>query len=407
MVGTAAAYYLSRDGHDVEVLEAHGQLATEASGANACLVAPGHSFAWASPAAPRMLIDSLRGSDTAIRMKPVADPQLLAWGLRFLRECTGARARRNTLVKLRLCQYSRGALEGILAEEDIELGRLERGLLFLYRDQLALEAGAERMTLLQEHGEEQKVLDADGCREREPALAEAPCEFAGAVHGINDFSGDCHRFTEELASRCIERGVKFHFGAAVHGFETSGSDVTGAVTDGRVVHADAFVMAAGVSSAKLSRALGERIAVYPAKGYSATFPITESSRPPAMGGVDEATLVAWSNLGDRLRMSATAEFSGYGRGWRESDFANIRRTAQELFPGAADYDDGEYRACLRPMTPDGPPLIGRGKRRRNLWFNTGHGHLGWTMACGSGKLLRDLLAGRSPEISLQGMEPRR
>lgn len=406
VVGTAAAYYLAGDGHEVEVIEAHGELATEASGGNACLVAPGHSFAWASPAAPRMLLSSLRGAETAIRVKPALDLDLAGWGLRFLRECTAARARRNTLNKLRLCQFSRAALEAVIAEERIDLDRLERGVFYLYREPAELVAGADKLRMLQEEGERQQVLDAAACRELEPALGDAKASFAGAVYGEDDFTGDCRSFTEQLAARCRERGVEFRLGTAVHGLDLAGGSVVGAVTDGRIVTADAFVVAAGVHSPKLARGVGERLPVYPAKGYSATFPIADRNAPPAKGGVDEATLVAWSNLGDRLRMSSTAEFSGYGRRWTAADFNNIRRTAEELFPAAAEYDRGEYRACLRPMTPDGPPLIGRSRGCPNLWYDTGHGHLGWTMACGSGKLLAALIGDRRPEISLAGLEVR-
>ena len=168
---------------------------------------------------------------------------------------------------------------------------------------------------------------------------------------------------------------------------------------------DGYVLACGVGSAAIARTVGLRVPVYPAKGYSATFPIREGGECPSVGGVDENTLVAWSKLGDVLRMSSTAEFAGYDRSWRKEDFAGVLETAGRLFPNAAHYDQGRYRACLRPMTPDGPPLIGPTKLR-NLWLNTGHGHMGWTMGPGSGKLVADVIAGRAPDIDMAGMQAR-
>jgi D-amino-acid dehydrogenase len=249
------------------------------------------------------------------------------------------------------------------------------------------------------------VIDADACVEREPALERVKEKIAGAVLGKEDFSGDSELFTNELANRCRELGVEFKLGTAIHRFEAAGDRITGAVCDGSVLRGDAYVLSLGCDSPAVSKTIGQRLPIYPAKGYSVTFPIDLGHEPPTRGGVDEATLVAWANFGDRLRMSSTAEFAGYSRTWNEPDFANILQMARELFPNAADYSRGAFRACLRPMTPGGPPIIGRG-RHPNLIYNTGHGHMGWTMACGSGKITADLLAGRAPEIDLTGLEVR-
>jgi D-amino-acid dehydrogenase len=406
VVGVATAWFLAQDGHEVEVVERHDRLAQDASSGNAGLIAPGHSFAWASPAAPKMLVQSLAGGETAIRVKPRVDPALIRWGLRFLRECPPAAARRNTLVKLRLCQYSQSVMDQLAADEAIDYGARAKGVLYLYRDEAELEAGMRRMALLQEHGQEQELLDADGVARHEPSLQPVKDRIAGAVLGKTDSSGDSELFTNELAARCEKLGVRIRLGCAVHRLETAGDRVTGAVIDGGTLRADAYVLALGVDSPRLARTAGQRLPIYPAKGYSVTFPIREGHRPPAYGGVDEGTLVAWSSFGDRLRMSSTAEFAGHGRDWAERDFNNIMRTARELFPEAADYEAGRFRACLRPMTPDGPPILGYG-RQRNLLYNTGHGHMGWTMACGTAKIAADLMGGRTPELPLTGMEVRR
>lgn len=403
VIGVATAYYLARDGHEVEVVERAERLAPDASSGNAGLIAPGHAFSWASPAAPGLLFRSLVGREVAIRVRLRPDPELVRFGIRFLRECTSSRSETNTLASFRLCAYSQELLHDVVREERLDYGPVSQGVLYVYRDPRGLERDFERSRILRELGREQDVLDPDACIALEPALAGARGRLAGAILDPGDESGDCERFTNELAARCRARGVRFRLGTTARALEADGTRVTGIVTDAGVLRADAYVIALGVDSPALARSVGQRLPVYPAKGYSATFPIRGEHRPPAHGGVDEATLVAWSNLGDRLRMSSTAEFAGHDRGHRERDFANISRLARELLPRAADYAAGEYRACLRPMTPGGPPLIGFGQYP-NLLVNTGHGHSGWAMACGSGKLAADLVSGRPPEIDVRGLD---
>lgn len=402
VVGVTGAYFLARDGHEVTLVEKQPRLSQDASSGNAGLIAPGHSYSWASPAAPGMLLQSLAGKATAIRVRPSLDTALVGWGVRFLRECARPRAERNTVVKLRLCRYSRDLLRQLIREETIDYGHSAEGVLYLYRDAKELELAYMKSELLRRHGEDQEVIDADACVRREPALGPVKHRIAGAVLGKEDFSGDSERFTYELAERCRDLGVEFKLGTAVHRLEVTGDQVTGAVCDGGVLRADAYVLSLGCDSPALSRTVGQRLPIYPAKGYSVTFPIDDGQQPPACGGVDEATLVAWANFGDRLRMSSTAEFAGHSRSWSERDFSNIFRMARELLPNAADYSRGVFRACLRPMTPGGPPIVGRG-RHRNLIYNTGQGHMGWTMACGSAKITADVLAGRAPDIDVTGL----
>jgi D-amino-acid dehydrogenase len=386
----------------VTLVEKQSRLSQDASSGNAGLIAPGHSYSWASPAAPRMLLQSLAGKATAIRVRPSLDSQLVRWGIRFLRECPRERAERNTIIKLRLCRYSRDLLRELIGDERIDYGHSTEGVLYLYRDAEELELAYMKSELLRKHGEDQEVIDADACVRREPALAPVKDKIAGAVLGKEDFSGDSELFTIALAERCRDLGVEFKLGTAVHRLETADDQITGAVCDGGVLRADAYVLSLGCDSPSISKTVGQRLPIYPAKGYSVTFPINDGQQPPACGGVDEATLVAWANFGDRLRMSSTAEFAGHSRSWTERDFSNILRMARELLPNAADYSRGTFRACLRPMTPGGPPIIGRG-RHRNLIYNTGQGHMGWTMACGSAKIATDLLAGRQPDIDVTGL----
>ena len=402
VVGVTTAYFLAREGHEVEVIEQEDRLAGWASSGNAGLIAPGHSFAWASPTAPKMLLRSLAGAQTAIRVRPRLDPALIGWGLRFLRECTDARARANTLVKLRLCQYSQRVLEEVVAEEKLEYGARTQGVFYLYRDKEAFDLGVKRMSLLQENGQQQDILDAEECVKREPAFGAIRDQIAGAVYDRTDSSGDCAGFTEALADVCRNLGVRFRLGTRVQALISEGDRVTAALTDDGRITGDLYVLSLGVHSAEIARTVGRRLPIYPAKGYSVTFPIRDGDEPPTHGGVDEQTLVAWANFGDQLRVSSTAEFAGYSRSWRERDFNNIMSTVKLLFPKAADYSAGRYRACLRPMTPDGPPIIGFGKHH-NLLYNTGHGHMGWTMAAGSARIATDIALRRRPEIDIQGM----
>jgi len=407
VVGVTTAYFLATTGHEVTLVEDKDGLGLEATGGNAGIIAPGHSFAWASPRAPRMLWESLRGAETAIRLRLSADPELYVWGLRFLRECTSARARRNTLVKLRLCQYSQAVMKGIVRTEGLAYHEVAQGALYLYRDPAELEAGVKKMAVLAEHGQKQEVLDAGAVARLDPVFAPVQAKIAGAIRDVGDSSGDSRVFSEELARICRDKhGMSVRLGTRVSALQADGDRIAGVVTSAGVLTADAYVLALGVGSARVARTAGVRLPIYPAKGYSSTFPLKSGGLAPTIPGVDERWLVGWSRLGDRLRLTSTAEFTGYDWGWTPRDFNNIRTLARDLFPEAADYERGEYRACLRPMTPDGPPILGLA-RHRNLFLNCGHGHMGWTMACGTARIVADLMNGRMPELDLAGLTVRR
>ena len=407
VVGVTTAYFLARAGHEVTLVEEKDALGLEATGGNAGIIAPGHSFAWASPRAPRMLWQSLRGAETAIRVRLTADPRLYAWGLRFLRECTSERARRNTLIKLRLCQYSQAVMTELVRAEEIEYQAITRGALYLHRDAAELEAGIKKMALLAEHGQKQEILDGNGVARLEPAFEPVKGKVAGAIRDLGDSSGDSRLFSEELARVCRDKhGVTVRLGTRVTALRADGDRIDGVLTSAGLLTADAYVLALGVGAPIVARTAGVRLPIYPAKGYSSTFPLRPGGLAPTISGVDEQWLVGWSRLGDRLRLTSTAEFAGYDWGWTPRDFNNILRLARDLFPDAADYTRGEYRACLRPMTPDGPPILGLG-RHRNLFLNCGHGHMGWTMACGTARIVTDLMIGRMPDLDLDGLTVRR
>jgi D-amino-acid dehydrogenase len=407
VVGVTTAYFLAKAGHEVTLIEEKAALGLEATGGNAGIIAPGHSFAWASPRAPRMLWQSLRGAETAIRVRLTADPQLYAWGLRFLRECTSERAKRNTLIKLRLCQYSQAVMKELVKTEGIEYQAITKGALYLHRNPMDLEAGVKKMALLAEHGQKQEILDAAALARLEPAFEPVRAKIAGAIRDLGDSSGDSRVFSEELARVARDKhGLTVRLGTRVSGLRADGDRIASVVTSDGVLGADNYVLALGVGAVSVARTAGVRLPIYPAKGYSSTFPLKGGGLAPTISGVDEQWLVGWSRLGDRLRLTSTAEFAGYDWGWTPRDFNNILRLARDLFPDAADYDRGEYRACLRPMTPDGPPILGLG-RHRNLFLNCGHGHMGWTMACGTARIVTDLMLGRMPDLDLEGLTVRR
>ena len=402
VVGVTTAYQLQRDSHDVVILERNGDVAAGASWGNAGMIAPGHSFVWSSPRAPIILAKSLVLRDQALRFRLSADPRLYAWTWGFLKECTAAKARRNTLLKHRLAAYSQTVLDSVVAEEAIDYDRNTRGILYLHRSQRALDAGVEHMRLLESDGQIIKTLDRNQVIALEPGLAHAKEQIAGAILCPTDETGDCAKFTRALAAKVVERGGEIVTGATVRGFKTDGDRVAGAITDRGSFAGDGYVLALGAESPILARSLGISLPIYPIKGYSLTIPVGTSKSPPTIGCLDEHNLVAISRFGDRLRVTATAEFAGYDASHKPSDFAFMKRVTQELFPEGAEYDRAEMWAGLRPMTPTNLPLIGQ-RRFSNLFLNCGHGHIGWTMSHGSARIAADLIAGRKPAIPMDGL----
>jgi len=402
VVGVTTAYQLQRDSHDVVILERNGDVAAGASWGNAGMIAPGHSFVWSSPRAPIILAKSLVLRDQALRFRLSADPRLYAWTWGFLKECTAAKARRNTLLKHRLAAYSQTVLDSVVAEEAIDYDRNTRGILYMHRSQRALDAGVEHMRLLESDGQIIKTLDRNQVIALEPGLAHAKEQIAGAILCPTDETGDCAKFTRALAAKVVERGGEIVTGATVRGFKTDGDRVAGAITDRGSFAGDGYVLALGAESPILARSLGISLPIYPIKGYSLTIPIGTSKSPPTIGCLDEHNLVAISRFGDRLRVTATAEFAGYDASHKPSDFAFMKRVTQELFPEGAEYDRAEMWAGLRPMTPTNLPLIGQ-RRFSNLFLNCGHGHIGWTMSHGSARIAADLIAGRKPAIPMDGL----
>lgn len=403
IVGVTTAWCLARDGHEVTVVDRQADAASETSQANAGLIAPGHAYAWASPKAPGIMLKSLWRNDQALRLKPRPDPRMWSWMARFLRQCTAERARINTINKLRLSMYSQQCMADVVAETGVPYDGRDGGGLYIYRGRRAFEAGVAKTAILSEHGLRVEALDPDEAVAREPALAPRRDRIAGAIYVPSDASGDACMFSRNLARHTAERfGATLLWNTTIRGLAADGDRIDRLVTDQGDMQADMFVLSLGCDSPFLARPLGIRLPIYPVKGYSVTLPVAGRNGAPTIAGVDEEALVAWARMGDRLRITATAEFSGYSRDHRPKDFRTMFRVARELFPDGADYDRPDYWAGLRPMTPQGTPFLGR-TPFANLMLNTGQGHMGWTMSFGSARIVADLITGRDPAIDLAGM----
>jgi D-amino-acid dehydrogenase len=361
---------------------------------------------WNEPGIARKLWQWIGRDDAPAVLRPAAIPGMLGWGLAFLRNATTTRHRRHTLVNLRLALLSAKTLKDVRRETGIEHDQRERGILKILREPAALDAGVAQAEMLAGEGDLPfRVLDRARVLALEPALAEGGDGIQGGIHFPEDESGDCHLFTRRLAEAFERAGGTLKLGSVVERIEADGDRITGVIADGVRLEADAYVLATGWSSPALGRSLGLRLPVNPVKGYSITAPRGGWNEAPQIAVVDESLKIGIVPLGQRLRLAGSAEFTGANLtlNRRRSDY--IWRTALEVYPALArhvDPDALERWTGLRPMTPDGPPILGP-TRYRNLLLNTGHGHLGWTFACGSAQVVAALVAGRKPPIALDGL----
>jgi D-amino-acid dehydrogenase len=403
VVGIATAYYLAEDGHEVTVVDRQPEAANETSFGNAGLVAAGDSYAWASPDALRTLVKSLYQRDLGISVRPSLDPAFVAWIWRFLLQCRPSRVPINSLHKLRLALYSLQCINAIEAHTKIDYHARKNGIVYFHRTQAGLDHGAAHMRLLGDNGLEIEVVDRERLVDLEPALAPAKHKFAGAIYAPLDQTGDSATFSRRLADwLAANKAVEFSWRTTVSRLEAEAGRIVRAVTDKGPITADAFVLALGCESPAIARKIGVRLPIYPVKGYSITVPIRDASRAPTMGGADEEKLMAYSRLGDRLRVTSSAEFAGFDRSHAPDNFRTVIGLAEELFGGAFDRDEIECWAGLRPMTPTSVPILGPANYP-NFVLNVGHGHLGWTMAAGSARFVADMVAGRKPEIDPDGL----
>ena len=402
LAGTMTAYELYRDGHEPIVIDRRSLPASETSYGNAGMIAPGHALSWASPAALRTLIRSIGRNDTSLRFRLQKDPYFWKWALRFVRNCTTARANYNTVRKVGLCLYSQRELHRVVEETGIAYGAALGGAIYLHRSDAALEKADQNARIMRNLGVEVRKVTPNEAGQIDPVYLPVQDRFAGALYVPGDESGDARVFTRKIADWLIERGVSFRLDETIGGLDVQKGRIERVVTDQGEVRADAFVMALGCYSATMGRTIGLDLPIYPVKGYSVTMPIAGRNNPPRLSGVDEHNLFAFANYGEHVRLTAIAEFAGYDWSHRPSDFTGLLRAAQDLFPDAGDYAQAEYWAGLRPMTPSALPIFGKAKYD-NLWINAGHGHMGWTWACGSGRITADLVAGKKPEHDVSTM----
>lgn len=402
IIGTTTAYYLARHGFRVTVVDRRRDVGLETSFANGGLVTPSMTDPWAAPGVPLMLLKWLGREDAPFLFRARALPGVLGWGLRFLRNCTAARWRENARTILRLATYSRDALDELSDETGIDYDRGTVGTLKVFRDELSMASARRSADLLGAFGLEFRVLDADECAQVEPALRPVLDEIAGGIHYPGDRSGDAYEFTRSLAAICKELGAGFEFGRSVKALSAQEDRITGVTVDGEHWQADAYVLALGSYSPPLARQVGIKLPIYPVKGYSVTVSAAGWNGAPTVPVIDDGRKIAVARLGERLRVAGTVEFTGFDTSPNPRRGAALLQALMELYPEFTVPESVEHWCGLRPMTPDDRPIMGP-TRYRNLFLSVGQGHLGWTFACGSGRLVADLIAGSRPEISLDGL----
>jgi len=397
VIGVTSAYYLARAGHEVTVVDRQPQPALETSFANAGEVSPGYSSPWAGPGVPVKAIKWLLMKHGPLVIRPKLDPVMWVWLLKMLRNCTSARYAVNKSRMIPIAEYSRDCLRALRRDIGIQYDERSKGTLQLFRYQAQLDGTGEDIAVLKQYGVPYEVLNREGCIAAEPALAGVKEKIAGGLRLPEDETGDCHMFTQALAAEAEKLGVRFMFNTGINGILADASSVTGVSTSAGTLLADAYVVALGSWSSRLVAPLGISLPVHPVKGYSITVPIKDASGAPESTVMDESYKVAITRLGDRIRVGGTAEISGYSSKLHAARRATLDHSLTDLFPRGGDLSRATFWSGLRPMTPDGPPVIGR-TRFANLHLNTGHGTLGWTMSCGSGRVLADMLSGKKPEI---------
>lgn len=402
VIGVTSAWYLARAGHDVTLVDRQPQPAMETSFANGGQVSWGAANPWAAPDIPGKALGWLFGRHSPLVLRPRLDPAMWLWLGQMLRNCTKARYLANKERQLRLARYSHACLTELRNELDLHYDHGTHGLLILYRSARDLEAATHEAQTLNRLGIAYRFLDRAACVVHEPALSDSRDKFMGGMLFPGDESGDCRRFTDELAARSQQHGVKFLASTNVVRLIADGDRISRIITDHGDLTADRYVLACGSYTPLLLKPLGIRLPVYPVKGYSITVPITNDAAAPQGTLTDETYKVVITRLGNRMRAAGTAELCGYDLTLRRARLDTLVQVVRDLFPSAGDLVDAEPWAGLRPMTPDNPPVIGV-TPYQNLFLNTGHGTLGWTMACGSGQLLADLVSDRTAEIDLTGL----
>ncbi|NIJ15879.1 D-amino acid dehydrogenase [Sphingobium vermicomposti] len=397
VVGVTSAWYLAQAGHEVTVIDRQDGPALETSFANAGEISPGYASPWAAPGIPMKALRWLFMKHAPLILRPQMDMAMLRWMTAMLGNCNERSYAINKSRMVRLAEYSRDRLIDLRTETGIAYDERSQGTLQLFREQKQLDGIAKDIAVLKADGVPFEVLDPAGCIAAEPGLASSDIPLAGGLRLPNDETGDCFKFTNALAEMAKASGVTFLNGRTIARIATNDGKVSHVETDQGRVQADTYLVALGSYSPLLLAPLGIRLPVYPVKGYSITVPIVDEPRAPVSTLLDESYKVAITRLGDRIRVGGMAELSGYSKGLPKARRDTLEYSVGSLFPGAGDLGAATFWSGLRPMTPDSTPVIG-GTNIPNLFLNTGHGTLGWTMACGSGQVIADIIGGRKPEI---------
>ncbi|MES2666068.1 MAG: D-amino acid dehydrogenase [Pseudomonadota bacterium] len=397
VIGVTSAWYLAQAGHEVTVIDRQPGPSLETSFANAGEISPGYASPWAAPGIPQKAIKWLFMKHAPLIIQPAPDFAKISWVARMLLNCNAAAYVRNKSRMVRLAEYSRDCLMELRASTGITYDERMQGTLQLFRTQKQVDGAAKDIKVLQADGVPFEVLDADGCIAAEPGLARNRAKIAGGLRLPGDETGDCFKFTNSLSDMAAAAGVTFRYGVQITRLDRTGDRITAVQTSQGPVVADAYVLCMGSFSPLLARPLGIKLPVYPVKGYSITVPIVDASRAPESTVMDETHKIAITRLGDRIRVGGMAEIAGYDMTLHAKRKATLEHSVEDLFGGAGDQSRASFWCGLRPMTPDGTPILGRSPIG-NLFLNTGHGTLGWTMAAGSGRVLADLVGGKVPEI---------
>ncbi len=397
VIGVTSAWYLAQAGHEVTVLDRQTGPALETSFANAGEVSPGYSSPWAAPGVPMKAIKWMFERHAPLVLQPRFDMQRAKWMAQMLKNCTSSAYAINKSRMVRLAEYSRDCLRDLRAETGIHYDERTQGTLQVFRKQKQVDAAAKDIAVLQADGVPFEVLDRSGCVAAEPGLAKSAHLIAGGLRLPGDETGDCFKFTNNLSAMAEAAGVTFKWGVDIRALEVQGDRISGVRTSEGVVTADRYVVALGSYSPFLVRHLGLKLPIYPLKGYSLTIPIEDEARAPISTVMDETYKIAITRLGDRIRVGGLAEIAGFDMSLNPRRRETLSLSVNDLFTGGGDTDKAQFWCGLRPMTPDGTPIVGA-THLPNLYLNTGHGTLGWTMAAGSGRVLADLISGRMPEI---------
>jgi D-amino-acid dehydrogenase len=396
VVGTTSAYYLARAGHEVTVVDRQDSVALETSFANAGQISPGYAAPWAAPGVPLKAIKWMFEKHAPLAVRPDGSRFQLQWLWQMLSNCTTDRYTVNKGRMVRLAEYSRDCLQELRADTGIEYEGRQGGTLQLFRSEAQLEGAAKDIAVLEDAGVPYELLMPDELASAEPALANVRHKLTGGLRLPNDETGDCQVFTRRLAAMAESLGVTFRYGVSIDALEMTGGRISGVRCGEETLRADSYVVALGSFSTPLLEKI-VKIPVYPLKGYSITVPITDASHAPVSTVLDETYKIAVTRFDDRIRVGGMAEVVGYNRDLNPARRATLEMVVNDLFPGAGDTASASFWTGLRPMTPDGTPIVGK-TSVPNLFLNTGHGTLGWTMSCGSGQLLADLMSGRRPAI---------